>query len=405
MFASILHLVVTLAGIGLLLLTLPLFMELLLLSLAAAVPSRRRHAPAVPTPAIRLAVIIPAHNEQELIGQCVRSVLAQATPDVTVCVVAHNCTDSTAQRAQEAGAQTLTLDDTTGGKGTALDFGFRHALDSGAEAVLVIDADSIAGPGMIDAIAAAFAAGAEALQCRYVASNAKTTQRTRLAALALLGMNVLRPLGRSRLGVSCGIFGNGFALSSATLARAPYVANSLVEDLEYHLHLLDAGISVRFLDDVAVYGEMPENSAAAASQRARWEGGRVLMRRTWTGPLLRKVLSGRLNLVEPLVDLLAFPLATEVVALLLALGLAALAHLLWLELYALTGLCSAVLYLVVSASLAPDPWQTLRALLSAPAYVFWKLLMIPRTRRSARPDSAWIRTRRNTETGDQPETK
>ena len=404
MFASLLHLVFSLAGMVLLLATLPLFVELLLLSLAAAMPSRRAPS-AEPAPGFRLTVIIPAHNEQQLIGQCVRSVLAQATPNLAVYVVAHNCGDATALHAREAGAEVLTLNDATGGKGTALDFGFRHALAAGAEAALVIDADSVAGPGMFDAFAAAFAAGAEALQCRYVAANADTTPRTRLAALALLGMNVLRPLGRSRLGLSCGIFGNGFALSAATLARVPYVANSLVEDLEYHLHLLDAEIRVRFLADVAVYGEMPEGSAAAAGQRARWEGGRILMRRMWTGPLLRKALRGRLDLVEPLLDLLAFPLATEVVLLLLALGLAVVARIPWLEFYAVIGLLAASLYLVVSASLAPSPWQSVRALLSAPAFVFWKLLMIPRTRRAARSGSAWVRTRRNAETDDPPEAK
>ena len=382
-------------GFALLLATLPLALELLILSAAAALP---QPAPATQAASdFRLAIVIPAHNEQVLIAPCVRSILAQSTAQLAVYVIAHNCTDETAQRASAAGAEALLLSGPIGGKGIALDFGFRHALARGAEGVLVLDADSIAGPNLVGTVAAALASGAEAVQCRYEAANADATPRSRLAALALLGMNVVRPLGRSRIGLSCGIFGNGFALSAATLARVPYVANSLVEDLEYHLHLIRGGINVRFLAQAAVFGEMPDNSAAAGSQRARWEGGRILMRRTWSKPLLREVLRGNLRLLEPLLDLLALPLATECVLLALALLLSFAAHLVWLSIYASLGLFAVLLYLLVAASLAPEPLRTLQALAAAPAYLAWKILLIPRTRLAARRNAAWVRTRRNAE--------
>ena len=265
-----LHLIVALLGILLILGTLPLVLELLGLSIAAAVPTHRdktgmNGAQSCSGP---LAVVIPAHNEEQLIAQCVGSLAGH--PEIYV--VAHNCGDATAQRAAAAGARVLVLNDTVGGKGTALDFGFRQAIAAGAEAVLVIDADSVAAPNLIAAVSAAFARGADAVQCRYQAGNSGANRRTRLAALALFGMNVVRPLGRHRLGLSCGIFGNGFALSAATLARVPYTPNSLVEDLEYHLHLVRAGIRVEFLDHAAVFGEMPETNAASAW---RWDGVRA----------------------------------------------------------------------------------------------------------------------------------
>jgi cellulose synthase/poly-beta-1,6-N-acetylglucosamine synthase-like glycosyltransferase len=389
-----LHAILALLGILLILATLPLVLELLVLSVAAALPSREPEIQ--PAPNLRIAVVIPAHNEQHLIAACIASL----APHPDIYVVAHNCTDATAQRAAAAGARVLILNDTTGGKGLALDFGFRHALEDGADAVLVLDADSIASPNLIHAVSAAFAAGADALQCRYQVANADANRRTRLAALALLGMNVLRPLGRHQLGLSCGIFGNGFALSAATLAHVPYTPNSLVEDLEYHLHLLRAGLRVRFLNQTAVFGEMPETSAASSSQRARWEGGRILMRRIWTRPLAAEVLRGRLQMLEPLFDLLAVPLATEAALLVLALAMGLGAHLAWLTRYAAVGLGTIILYVLVAALLGPSPASTLQALASVPAYLVWKLLMIPRTRLAARRDAAWVRTQRNIEPPD-----
>lgn len=388
---SVPHFIIALLGFLLVMATLPLLLELAVLTVAAVFPSREDQ-PRASVP-VRLAIIVPAHNEQELIVPCIDSLRGAAQ----IYVIAHNCSDSTADRAAAAGAQILPLDDSIGGKGIALDFGFRYALAQGADAVLVIDADSTVSSNLIPAVSAAFARGAEALQCRYQVANPGANHRTRLAALAFLGMDILRPLGRHRLGLSCGIFGNGFALSAATLQRVPYSPNSLVEDLEYHLHLIRAGVRVEFLNDAAVFGEMPETRTAAGSQRARWEGGRILMRRLWTRPLLAKVLRGRIALVEPLLDLLALPLATTSALLLLLFALGWAAHLPAYTGYALAGSITLCAYVLISAFLGPEPAGSLLALASAPAFLFWKLLMIPRIRLASRDGAEWVRTQRNAE--------
>ena len=391
---SVFHLIAALLGCVLVAVTLPLLVELLVLSIAAALPGQ--NAETQPANLLRVAVVIPAHNEENLIQKSVESVAA----DAEVFVVAHNCTDATAERAATAGARVLVLNDTVGGKGTALDFGFRHAVHAGAEALLVLDADSVAGPGLVAAVASALAAGAQAVQCRYEVANPEANRRTRLAALAFRGMNVVRPLGRHRLGLSCGIFGNGFALSASTLALVPYTPNSLVEDLEYHLHLIRAGIRVEFLNHVSVFGEMPESSAAATSQRARWEGGRILMRRLWSKPLALEVLRGRLRMMEPLLDLRAVPLATQAALLILALTCGLISHIYSLAVYALVGIATLMLYILVSAALGPDTLATLGSLAAAPGFLAWKILMIPRTRLAARSDAAWVRTERNSESNN-----
>ena len=380
-------------GWGLAVAALPLFVELLVLSVAAALPVRRRAASAR---AVRLAVVVPAHNEEKLIGACVGS-LRSSYEAAEVFVVAHNCSDGTASAAALAGATVLVLDDRSGGKGLALDFGFKAALAAGAEGVLVVDADSVVSVGLVGAVAARLGAGAGAVQSRYEVANAAATPRTRLAALAFLGMNVLRPRGRDRLGLSCGIFGNGFAVAAGTLRAVPYSANSLVEDLEYHLNLLRAGIRVEFLDEAKVLGEMPEGGAAAGTQRARWEGGRLLMRRLWAGPLALEVLKGRVRMLEPLLDLLAFPLATEAGLLALVVGCGLAGKAVWLALYGAVGLLTLGLYVGVAADLGPDPVAGFKALASAPGYVAWKVMMIPKTRAAGRKDAAWVRTKRNVE--------
>jgi cellulose synthase/poly-beta-1,6-N-acetylglucosamine synthase-like glycosyltransferase len=87
-------------GVLLLLLTLPLTLELLFLTPAACLPPRRVKQRLREQQ--RLAIVIPAHDEERLIAACVRSLLADRNTWVEVYVVAHNCTDRTAELAAEA---------------------------------------------------------------------------------------------------------------------------------------------------------------------------------------------------------------------------------------------------------------------------------------------------------------
>ena len=202
-------------------------------------------------------------------------------------MVAHNCTDATATRAAEAGGEALVYNDPTAkGKGFALRYGFKHALAAGAGAVMVVDADSTVSSNAVTAVLSAFASGARVVQCRYEMFSTTERSSTRLAALAFRGFNVIRPRGRERLGCSAGILGNGFAILRPVLEAIPYDAFSVVEDLEYHLHLVMAGQRVIYLDHAAISADFPESHAGESVQRSRWEGGRLHTARVWALPLM-----------------------------------------------------------------------------------------------------------------------
>jgi cellulose synthase/poly-beta-1,6-N-acetylglucosamine synthase-like glycosyltransferase len=257
--------------------------------------------------------------------------------------------------------------------------------------VLVIDADSVVSPGLIAAVRQRFLAGAQAVQCRYEVYNSEENSRTRLMTLAFQGFNVIRPRGRERLGLSAGILGNGFALHRDVLTRVPYGAYSVVEDLEYHLALVRAGIRVEFVDTATVSGEMPRSDHGARTQRARWEGGRRRMMRRWAPRLMGDLLRGRARVIEPLLDLLSAPIATEASLLLVAACLPVAP----LRLYALGALLVLTLHVTAAAACGSGFWRTMRVLWAAPAYFFWKLSILPEVWRASRADSAWVRTARD----------
>jgi cellulose synthase/poly-beta-1,6-N-acetylglucosamine synthase-like glycosyltransferase len=381
--------------------TAPLALELLALTAGSLLPERirrKRIHPVLPVNVARLAplaltVVVPAHDEQLLLSRCVRSLLADLPLDSSVLVVAHNCTDNTAQLAADCGADVLVLnDDGCQGKGAALRAGFRYAVEHGARVLAVVDADSVIAPGFSAAVAEAVIDGAEAFQARYVVLGGEGEASSRLTALGFLGFNVIRPRGRTRLGLSAGIFGNGFGFLSSVLERVPYEASSLVEDLEYHLRLVDAGIRVEFLKNATVASEMPHNPAAVLSQRARWEGGRLRIARIWLPRLLLRVFRGRLSLLEPAFELACLPLATEVALLTVCL----LLPVPWLRIYALAAFTVILGHVASAAAEGQGWWSAVRTLLSVPRYIVWKLSILPRTLASSRRNAAWVRTTRET---------
>jgi GT2 family glycosyltransferase len=382
----ILSQVLDIVVIALVLATLPLLAELLVLTVASLLPSTSEIEQAEATEDFPITVLVPAHNEEALVGRCIRSMVSSAGPGVDLM-------DATAAEAEAAGARVLVLNDPDQeGKGSALSYGFAAALAGASRAVLVIDADSVVGPGLIAAVRHRFQAGAQAVQCRYEVFNSEENHRTRLMTLAFQGFNVIRPRGRERLGLSVGILGNGFALHRDVLTRIPYRAYSIVEDLEYHLALVRAGIRVEFVDTAAVSGEMPLSNIGAQTQRARWEGGRRRMMRRWAPRLMGDVLRGRARLIEPLLDLLAAPIASGACLLLIAVCLPVA----WLRLYALGGFLVLALHVTAAAVGGSSVRGTLRVLATVPAYILWKVWMLPNVWRASRADSLWVRTARDT---------
>ncbi|MEO8128596.1 MAG: glycosyltransferase family 2 protein [Bryobacteraceae bacterium] len=370
--------------------TVPGTIELLLVTLAGALPRRRRPAPAALPGA---AVVIPAHDEESGIARTVLSLRQSESgaPAPRIVVIADNCSDSTAARAREAGAEVFERrDELRRGKGFALDFAFRLLLQEPIDGFIIVDADSVVDPGTIEELRRHMAAGADAVQCRYAVGNPQASTRTRLMQVALWGFNVLRPRGRDRLGLSCGILGNGFALTRETLLAVPYEARSVVEDLEYHLRLVRAGRRVRFADAATVRGEMPTAGKGVATQRSRWEGGRLRMLGEWGPWLVRQIAARQWRLIEPLLDLLLLPLAFHVFLLLLTLAPPIAAG----RVYAAGALAVVGVHILVAVWRGGGGWRELAALASAPFYILWKLTLVGSLLRSARRDASWVRTAR-----------
>lgn len=73
------------------------------------------------------SVVIPAHNEERVIGRCLRTLLDGAPGDVDVVVVANGCTDRTAAIAAAHGGPVRVVETSVASKVGALNLGDAHA--------------------------------------------------------------------------------------------------------------------------------------------------------------------------------------------------------------------------------------------------------------------------------------
>jgi cellulose synthase/poly-beta-1,6-N-acetylglucosamine synthase-like glycosyltransferase len=368
---------------------------LALLAAYALLPPKRRIRQGQSLP--RLAVVIPAHDEEVLLPRLLASLRAQTYPrdHFEVHVLADNCSDSTATVAREAGAIAHERNDRDRpGKGQAIAWLLPQLLKLDADAFVFIDADSKVDANFLEAISGYVAAGHEVLQTSYRVAEPDSSPLRSLRAMAFGLMHELRGRGKSRLGVSAGIWGNGVIFSRQVLAEIGWSSFSSVEDAEQHLQLVLAGHSVEFVPEASVHGDMPDGFRAGRSQQVRWEAGRLALIRRYGLRMVRRILTHRdfraaCALIEVVLPPLSVLVAVQLLAVALALALGGTAAVI-VSAGAFAGLLFYVTTGLRFSGLQPRSYM---ALVYAPSYVVWKVLLYAQEL-ARRSDSAWVRTTR-----------
>jgi 1,2-diacylglycerol 3-beta-glucosyltransferase len=368
-----------------------LAMTLLSAKLAPLPPSERK---------LRFDVIVPAHNEESVIANVVRSVKAVDWPadQFRVVVVADNCTDATAAIATAEGAHVMQrFDQENRGKGYALDFAFKASRARGwADAVVVVDADAQVSSNLLESYARRLERGEHAVQVHYGVSNTNASWRTRLLSIAKAAFHIVRSRARERLKLSCGIRGNGWAVTHELLDRVPFQAFSLTEDLEYGISLGMAGYRVAYADEAHADAEMVSGEKDSRKQRQRWERGRFALMRMKTLPLLRESVRRKsLVTLDLAFDLIVLPLSYVALNVAALLVLAILATLKEPQLYPWIWLgvgCfwALVLHILRGWQLSGAGLQGLLDLARAPFFLLWKIAVMS----SGRQSKEWVRTKR-----------
>ncbi|MCQ3805129.1 MAG: glycosyltransferase [bacterium] len=245
-----------------------------------------------------LRVVIPAHDEQRVIGGLVSDLRRQDYPDdcYQVWVLADRCADDTARVAARGGARVVERHRGPDGKGELLKWHLsNHPLEAD-EALVVLDADNRVDEDFLSLLSSALRGGAQVVQASVLASN---LQASAVAAAAGLGDWMAREMihkKAARRGWPVELGGTGFCITSEALAAAGGWSGSLTEDLDLTVRLLLVGHTIHYLPQARVWDEKPTSLGAAVGQRRRWAQGRTGVRKRrggslWKAALVRRSLS------------------------------------------------------------------------------------------------------------------
>ena len=261
---------------------------------------------------IRIAVVVPAHDESAGILETLEDIRTQLKQRDRLLVVADNCSDDTADVARRAGTEVIERHDSSRlGKGYALAFSIEHLTNDPPDIVVIVDADCRLGDGAIETLTGcAVKAGRPAQALYLMAAPKESSINHAVSEFAWRIKNWLRPQGLANLGLPCQLMGTGMAFPWRVIRAANLATGSIVEDIKLGLELASNGTPPVFCPDARVESEFAASVGGALSQRQRWEHGHLQMILTSVPRLLLSALARRnFALLVLVLDISVPPLA------------------------------------------------------------------------------------------------
>lgn len=236
-------------------------------------PARHNH---------KYAVLIPARNEENVIGNLIESIHRQDYPQdlITIFVVADNCTDDTAAVARRCGAvcyQRFNEQERT--KGFALKYLFEQIQrDYGIESFegyFIFDADNLLKEDYISRMNDSFDAGEKIITSYRNTKNFSENWIASTYALHWLRSIRWNHRARSVLHLATNIQGTGFLFTNE-IVRDGWKYTSLTEDRALTADCVVQGYEITYNDAAEFYDEQPVRLKVALRQRLRWSKGHLM---------------------------------------------------------------------------------------------------------------------------------
>ncbi len=285
---------------------------------------RRRPNLAGPEFQPRVAVLIPAYNEEKVIARTIRSVMMSTYKNLRIVVIDDGSKDDTLRVVEEtyaaelaAGRLTL-LTKPNGGKAEALNY----ALERIDEEIYVgIDADGVIAHDAIGRLVCHFADA----RIGAVAGNAKVGNRvnlwTRWQALEYITSQNFERRALDLFDVVMVVPGAIGAWRTAPVrAGGGYHSNTVAEDADLTMNLLEQGYWVIYDDQALAFTEAPVDVDGLMRQRFRWSFGILQAVFKHRGAILRRRAMGLFALPNILIFQILLPLVSPLIDLMFVAG-------------------------------------------------------------------------------------
>ena len=258
------------------------------------------------------AVIVAAHNEEQVIGQLIDNLHNLEYPKelYDIYVIADNCTDNKPLIAEQAGAivcQRNNLEKV--GKGFAMEWMFAKLfeLERKYDAVAIFDADNLVHPRFLLEMNNRLCKGDKLIQGYLDAKNPYDTWVSGTFAIAFWVIDHIWHLAKTNIGLSSVLGGTGMCITTDVLKKHGWGATCLTEDMEFTMKSLVEGIKTTWAHDAIVYDEKPLTFKQSWDQRKRWAQGQFDVAHRFIPKMLKagiqqrdiRILDGCLHLLQP----------------------------------------------------------------------------------------------------------
>jgi cellulose synthase/poly-beta-1,6-N-acetylglucosamine synthase-like glycosyltransferase/peptidoglycan/xylan/chitin deacetylase (PgdA/CDA1 family)/spore germination protein YaaH len=272
----------------------------------------------------RVAVLIPAYNEEKVIVRTIRSVLNSDYTNLHVLVIDDGSKDRTFELASEAYSQEIAagrvkvITHANGGKASALNFALER-MDE--EFYVGIDADTVIASDAVSKLIPHF----EDPRVGAVAGNAKVGNRvnlwTRWQALEYITSQNFERRALDLFNVVTVVPGAIGAWRTAPVkAAGGYPINTVAEDADLTMNLLEQQFKVVYEDRALAFTEAPIGASGLMRQRFRWSFG--ILQAIWKhrAAFIRNQAMGLFALPNILIFQMLLPLVSPFIDLMFVAG-------------------------------------------------------------------------------------
>ncbi len=235
-------------------------------------------------------ILIPARNEQYVIGQLLDSLLAQHYPKekYDILVLLNNSTDQTREVVNAKHVQILEPLHPVHSKGEVLIDAFQRLSDKDTNAYIIFDADNVVNVDYIEQMNRAVADGCVVGQGRRIGKNRHVNALTECYELFYTFQNIFFNHARSSIRQSGSLNGTGWVILKQWIDQNGFPVRTLTEDLESIAWFSSTKTKVSYIHQAVTYDEYPESVPVAIKQLKRWIFGQLQCQRSYTRELLTR---------------------------------------------------------------------------------------------------------------------
>ena len=257
----------------------------------------------------RFAIIIPARNEEKVIGNLLDSLKKQKYPKelYDVFVFPNNCNDKTKEIAIENNAKIIECSKKIKSKGEALKYSFKFLNDNFNcyDAFIIFDADNVVHPQFIEKMNDALCSGYQLAQGYRDSKNPHDTWISNCYTLYYMIQNHFFNRARMNIGQSSFINGTGFMIAKERLYKKGYNPKSMTEDIELSVKCAINNEEIAFVREAITYDEQITTLKESFKQRMRWSIGTNQCLLNYAPNLIQGGIKGKLSCIDTLIFLMA----------------------------------------------------------------------------------------------------